>query len=279
MEKLPYKLTQKEISAFVKLQLHSIPRQEYKRGEIKLNFHHIFSTGEEFEANEDELGNVTFVLKRGGKVIFDFKDLSPSEFLTPSCIKNKVGSNNLSLAIKKTFLRACGEEGSGCGAEPCFTNFVSIGDMRNPKDIFALLHEIGHIVVKDKSFKKLPVKFLAGLLLPGFVKKKAEIKSINEDSKSERNSWAFAFRVARFLYKKHGVNLFEIFKDRSDIQELLYGCLVSHRMGVSEDLTKQGKFNFWRWKPKPEDLEFLKGLFDKERLQRTRDVKTAPENT
>lgn len=265
-----YKLTPREEDSAVQAIALSIPREQYVEGKIKLDYRYKFSTGEVFMAKEGQDGGVAVLLFRDGKTIFNFQTLLPERgyFVTPSYIQKLIHQGTLDGAPK--------EFKGGWEAFPAL-GVVNIGDMHNPKEIFNLLHEIGHThETREQLLKQSIGVTVNNVPLPIVLKKKSEANVANNKSKQERNAWAWTLRMARKIQKECGVDFFEVFKSRADFEELLYGSLVTYRAGIGEDLVEknQGKSSFWSWKPQPEDLKFLRGLFDKERLQRGGDQTT-----
>jgi len=256
-----HNLTHREKQSVIKNNDNTTP--EYKEGKIKLNFEHKFSTGEIFKAREDDEGNVTIFLERNSEVIFNFQDLFKGYFFTPTSAKNK---KIRGVEDKKT-MDLLKEGDWGCIPE---LGIVRVGAMNEPKDILTLLHEIGHTFQVWEARKSQNLENSLRNFLPiSFLQKEIELKLIKNLSKMERNAWAYAIKQARKIHKDYGVNIFEIFKNRNDFEDMIYGCLISYRVSNYHDLNeKQNNLGIFSWKPTEEDIESLKDLFDKERLQR-----------
>jgi len=258
--------TKKEQQASNQSITEMTPRPEYVEGKIKLNFEHQFSTGEVFKAHEDSEGNVAIILERDGKIIFNFKDLFIGSFLTPTLIQRQVASGAIDNYDAQIM--------TGQWAADALKDIVNIGDMDDPKDIFILLHEIGHSFQKrEKQKRKIMEKKQYGLFLSRGRKKEFVTGLIKNSSDMERGAWAWALNTARRIQKQHQVNIFEVFKDSDEFEKFIYGALITYRQGNAKELNElaeEGGIGFGplRWLPEPIDIKRLASLFDKERLQR-----------
>ena len=69
-----------------------LPKPEYARGEEKLKYSGVFSTGEVLEASEDQEGIASITIKKGDSVVVDFSDFLPPhyKFAAPSHLKERV---------------------------------------------------------------------------------------------------------------------------------------------------------------------------------------------
>ena len=278
MEKLKYEqsveqladktLTKKEFAISLRLLRAVESRKEYIDGKLKLNFEHVFSTGEVLEAQEDENGIARIVLKKSNETILDFSQTLSQEykFVTPSYFKK-----NKSLGYRPGEWMAQQTE-----------KWISIGDMKDARSLFVLLHEVGHThkplsqnqvrateIYESARSSGGPVKF-----------KKQFIKKITQDiSSDERDAWAGAVRIAREIRKRYGVNIFEVFKDSAEFQQFIYGALIDHRFGKESALVLSDKSKLqYVWESLKKNLfgverdskerKFMEGLFDKSRLRR-----------
>lgn len=274
MEKLPKAENQNEVSKREDKALRegyrlAMPGKEYVEGERKLNFHYTFSTGEVLSATENDEGIAAIVIKKREEVVLNFQDLLPTQFY-------KFVTPRMHAWAK----RADAGEWSN---EP-FT--VHIGDMRDPKSIALLLHEIGHILdyekregkYKNKSTRELWESY-TGPSTKHLKKERAELAE--EISIEERNAWANALTITRRVKQEKGVNLLEPFRDLSELREVIYGGLLNYRMGVAEQVTSSdegvitdmvmkvfGKLGFPKGKYGAAQEKSLEGLFDKNRLKR-----------
>lgn len=207
------------------------PRKEYVEGVLKLDYSYRFPTGEVLEATESN-GEAKIVIKRKGEIIVDFNKLMPlgGRLLTPSYWSSET--------------RAADKEGNignwGGGGRSLPT--ILVGDMRDPRSIFALLHEMGH--TWRSGVPRVPYTQTA----------------IETESGEERKAWAKAISLARQIKKDSGLNLFNVFEDSVQFQKFVQLCLFNHRLKTREYLGLD-----WReWLSVP----WLKKLFDKGKLGR-----------
>ena len=250
------------------------PRPEYKDGKIKLNFKYEFPGGEILSATEDKEGKTSIIITKGKKKIFDFAKIQNINFVTPSQLIDEG-------------LKSDGMWGNSNGQYE-----VKIGDMRDPKDIAILLHEIGHIVRlkkgtgKFKEFKEFQYIALGKEWeehTGAFSQRHSEYrkKLAEAISDEERTAWAEGLKIARKLKKKTGINLLEGFRDLHDLQKVIYGALLTYRLKVGQDMISSDsgliKDTLAKIKEKIgladdeyglEQSKFLKGLFDKDKLKR-----------
>lgn len=263
METPKFNLTRRENDALEKGRKYDEPRKEFKEGKIKLDFEHQFSTGEVFKAKEGDMGNVDVVLERNGEVILDFQKLFRGRFIAHSFIRQQEGLGILPEGLI--------EKLNGRWTSLSFGDLVVFGDMRSPVEIFIMLHEMGHTFqAEEKKIQSYMGDGKDSPLLPGIYKKKFHLGFIDNQSKRERGAWAWAFRTARKVHQDYGVNFFEVFKDRTEFENIVYGSLLSNRVQTTEELTEMtdNKWDIMHWRPKRKDIEHLRILFDKERLQR-----------
>ena len=120
---------------------------------------------------------------------------------------------------------------------------VSIGDMRDAKSVFSLLHEIGHTQETEE--------------LPSLNMFRQD--SLENLSKSERNAWAKGIRMARQLRQKEDVDLFTLFKDGEDFKKYVYGRLATYKCFAYKSIEQEKS-------RAPDDISFLRDLFDGEKL-------------
>lgn len=88
-----------------------------------------------------------------------------------------------------------------------------LDDMKNPRNIFSIFHEMGHIRVVDKRGKKYraETKRIRNTIPTDWSPHDASL--MIED---ERAAWAEAIGIARRLRDEHGINLFSVFKSPGD---------------------------------------------------------------
>ncbi len=228
---------------------------EYAEGREKLNYRCQLSSGEFFEATEDN-GEAKFVISRDGKEIFNFGDLVPKEFkfATPQYWLNLNESDKSAPPRFKEDPEGYRKEVQG--EWQCGENFISVGEVSSLQDILTLLHEVGHYY---EDFSTL-----------GNDKKEGDKKEAAKlSSKSERAAWAYALNFARKISKDLNIDLFEGFSDREDLKKYIYTCLSTHRymaelessgvLMVAMDILGIKSIN-------PKKMKWLDSLFDKRKL-------------
>lgn len=234
-----------------------IPRKEYSKGEIKLNFAYTYVNGDRLVAREDEDGIAHIVIERNGKELFDFKQFAGEGYVlvTPSNIKKQ----NL---IQRSLLK----EHAGTWVSIPARGEVLVGDMRDPTAIFALLHETGHS--KQDVARKIPRR--------GFDFMESNLDYI---SHRERDAWADALSAAREIKEKYGTDLFEAFRTIDDLTRFVHASLYCKEFAARKimGLEKQENpvarlWNFVKEKlfedKSNENAEFIRKVFDKGRLGR-----------
>lgn len=236
-------------------------RPEYLSGETPLNFEYKFSTGETLKATQNQEDVAAVVIERNGKTILDFKDLSaePVRFLSASKAIEETKDATLPNAPRSDWYLALDDEGK--------SNFISIGDMRESKDVLSLLHELGHTYQQYLFRMKREVEsdvIRVGKMTEG---QKMDVSVIS--SVEERDAWAWALKTARRIRDELGIDLLEVFKNQEDLIKEVHGCLLTHRNHYT--LLYISDIN-------PTDMESLKNgllgieglssLFDKNRLRR-----------
>ncbi len=234
----------------------AIPRPEYSCGRVGLYFEQPLFGGVALKAIENTDSSASIILKRGKEKIFDFKDLLPGDFrfVTPSYIirKHDIRNQEFMIASRLGEWRTYFDK-----------HLISVGDFRNPKEIFALLHEIGHThQLKDVvSFKKEKEKELmrnATRRTTAEEQKTAKLKELAQSSFLERDAWARALRLVRQIKKETGVDLLEIFPDFDSLKQVIYGALISHR----RQATLSVPIDFAE-----ENIDYIRRLYDKERYK------------
>lgn len=261
-------LSVQERSAVKKAVFFDLPRPEYASGKIVLQFEHRFPVGEVLEASQDEEGLARIILKRGDEVLVNFKDFAEGgRLVTPKYM--------IRLTMNEQAEASYFGQPGRWRANPT-EGFLQVGDMKDPRSVFTLLHELGHMHQK-KEFKK--AKKVVGVigserLTPNNAKRFAELMSA-----LERGGWAWALRAARKIREQHKVDLFELFRDGRAFREFVYGPLASHKIDA-EMFLKLSKRGFApmsvaaaisecaRIALEEKDFELLEQLFDKGRLRR-----------
>ena len=264
-----HQVTQREADVSLKSIELANARPEYAEGKIKLNYKYTFTTGEAIEATEDKDGIAKIIIKRGDQMIFDFQDLIPNyKFLTPT------GQRSRSFRTQPN-------------GEFMYSQFmIAVGDMHDsdPRAILLLLHEVGHGINLNRNRSKTDAYkndlgartewgYLSGLFKKGSAERRKELVELI--SKSERNAWAEALKITRQIKEKEGLNLLEGFKNFDELEELISSTLLTYRETFGRSMIKsdQGLFNLIKNKVLgksygSEQWNFLKNLFDKNRLNR-----------
>jgi hypothetical protein len=113
-------------------------------------------------------------------------------------------------------------------------------DLKDPRNIFSIFHEMGHITDAAKQYKKDPENIRLALVAADAKKKEGRAYTADELNRLlpfERNAWAEAIRIARGINEEHGVDLFKLFRDKEDFMGWLRA--VSLRT-YEHDLEKRG---------------------------------------
>jgi len=86
----------------------------------------------------------------------------------------------------------------------------------DPRNIFALLHEIGHVVMWRETRTKYPAKANEVLAIVSEKRQYEDTDALQKPLPFERDAWAEAVRIARHLQTTHRVNLFRLFSGADD---------------------------------------------------------------
>jgi hypothetical protein len=232
----------------------------FVEGKEKLNVDYKFSTGQTFKATESG-GQAKFKILKDGKEIFDLADLAPKDlkFYTPT---HWLGAG-----------RFIGDASSGFGQIPeddlrkirgkwqRGETYISVGSINSMRNVLDLLHELGHKGA-DRDI---------GLAADrGDWEKVAELAS-----KSERDAWANALKMAREVKNKTGVDLLEGFSGDDDIKRYIYTALSSYRFkaesnlsGIPTEFLRNQILGKYGIDPASKNSEWLDKLFDKRKLVR-----------
>ena len=86
---------------------------------------------------------------------------------------------------------------------------------RNPKEIFAVFHEIGHAKLHaDKEIFKI-ICLLP--LMVAYAERNKNLKSAEKVLREEKNAWAVAFNLLRDL-RRQGIDLIKLIEDKKEIR-------------------------------------------------------------
>lgn len=139
---------------------------------------------------------------------------------------------------------------------------LPVESLKNPREIFGLLHEIGHTESNTGRFKKesLKISYQSGS------DKFSEIDQSKVILQEERDAWSYAIRYARTIRKETGVNLFKLFKTFDEFMGWLRDTgLRSYEdrlksLGVDNTVTKEKQVELWR------EAKVLEEMAQKEKL-------------
>lgn len=131
---------------------------------------------------------------------------------------------DLSKDITSIKIRFIEDNESGFWANPTKTRaqvHIPTKEFSGPKDIFAVLHEIGHIAVRQKEYKEHPHR--------AEIKKEARLINeflIDPEASSivlldEREAWTEAIKTARRYKKEYDLDLFALFPTKNDFMSWL----------------------------------------------------------
>jgi len=202
-------------------------RSEYAKGETKLNFNHVYSSGVALNIKEDPKGLVSInFIDKEGKVLLEIENsLPPSyHFVAPSYIIER--PDLLEKYISKLGVSSCLEE-----------NLILIGDIRSAKDLLIIFHEIGHINQERGAMT---------------------FHDFDKISKRERAAWAFAIKKVKEISKEIGVNIFEIFSNQEEVLKFIHAHLYEYRSSLGTVGTAMYGDEYAE-----EVDQLLKGYFDK----------------
>ncbi|MFA6301329.1 MAG: hypothetical protein WC609_03190 [Candidatus Paceibacterota bacterium] len=264
-------LTKHEIEAKEKIQKLLKSRPDYKLGILKLDFKYEFSSGEVLKASEDEKGIAHIFIKNRDETVVNFSKLLPPgyKFVTPSYLIRRpellssISGNMLGDAVLNGWLTYPPDK------------IIIIGDMQAPSSVFALLHEMGHTYQEINSPESLPQEEEKK---NNGKKDTSEIsQKISNYSEKERNAWFRAIQIARQIKREKNINLFEIFKEKKEFIEFMYGTLLTHKVqgrlrlayhaGEEEAVKHILLTMFDKYDTEDTENKFLEGFFDKGRLR------------
>jgi hypothetical protein len=219
------------------------PRSEYANGAERLEFHHQFSNGmvltacevsTELEGEDGIISDqdtqeqhskpriypVIQIKDSNGQIVFDFETLLPEgyHFVVPHSFDDR-DNPMISPLLRHGWLANPQEK------------YILVGDWRDPKELLALMHEIGHVQIIEDPRGKLPSEEeLAELFyIPDndFSEKRKDFM-VNPGGKealdrfikalafSERNAWAWSLRSIRKLSDTLGVDFVATWLRRLD---------------------------------------------------------------
>lgn len=236
-------------------------RQEYEKGEIKLDFKYQFKNGEILKATENEDGIASVVIEQNGEILVDVGDYLPADFkmVTPTYLR----AHGLEKYIKIGWSAITTEK----------EKIIVIADMTDGRHLTSLLHEFGH--TKFVGWGKEVIAELKVHKDVGILKKVRAFRNfIKARSANERGAWAEAIKIAREIRKQYGVNLLEPIKDLESLKQIIYAALTSHRIFLEKIILEEAseeRVNATKLNAQSKDdilalLEDIKKLFDKEKL-------------
>lgn len=186
--------------------------KEYKEGLKKLNFEHQLSTGETIYVSENENGEISATVKSNDEIIVDLnKYLPPNvKMVSPSYL---FSSPEILTGVPDCKIGRWQYSRAGM--------LVTVGDMKDMRDILTLLHEIGHsrLAPDIRSIKEF-----VELQRKNGVQSDEEISSMDE-----RYAYAESIKIAREICSSTGIDLLEGFHDLKDLKESIYRKLIKYR--------------------------------------------------
>lgn len=119
--------------------------------------------------------------------------------------------------------------------------------LSNPIEIFAMLHELGHIKRNDEMDSNLTLSLITARVKMKRVGAKSTAKEIQAVIQEERNAWAEAIKLARRLKREYDVDLFQLFNDTDEFMGWLRatGLRSYERFLGTEAYTKDTKVKKW----------------------------------
>jgi len=262
------KLSENEAALLDKAFRLGRPRREYCSGKIKLEFRSPFTNGDLFSAMESPEGIADIAVTRNNVKLLDFKELVPGyTFVTPTYVHKKFPLDAKGIA---GFWTSLPDE-----------RLILVGDMREARTIYMLLHEIGHAVELTHgdaaSARKARADFpkYTGSFKRRFKDKRRELATVI--SNDERRANLHALRIVRSVKAAHDVNLLESFNNFKELRDMMYAALLSYRIsrGVALVESDKGYMNgviddfrsvFGFVPDDSEQWEFMSKLFDKGKL-------------
>ncbi len=136
--------------------------------------------------------------------------------------------------------------------------------LQNPRNVFGVLHELGHLRVADQQFAA-PSRH--GEIRAITVAKSKDVSQLTEEDArvilaDERAAWAQGLRLAREIKSTHPeLNLFKVFSDSNDLAGWIrLSGLTSYECDVAD----AGKFDFSQVLSRSESLRawFIRSLDD-----------------
>ncbi len=169
------------------------------------------------------------------------------------------------------------EEGKDFEAKPRqYKLRVPVKQLSDPREVFSLLHEIGHMRIsyatgKEQSFEEM-------LVMRGF-KDPALADAARSILQNERGAWAEAIKIARKMKKDYSVNLFKLFHGAGEFMGWLrlgqrlglleatglrsYEALLEKKFG-KRAFTKNKQVEIWREQRDKELLEDMEKFLREE---------------
>jgi len=244
----------------------------FREGKERLNLDYQSPNGWNFRATEGG-GQAKFKILEHGKEVFDLGDLAPNgvKFFTPT---HWLSSGRFT-EMTANGVREIPEDRrrSLQGAWQRGEDFVSVGSMTSIRDVLPLLHELGHSGGSEDEIRNAKAR--------GDWKKAAELVS-----KSERDAWANALKMAKKVKKDTGVDLLEGFSGDDDLKTYIHTALSGHRFlsefelsGIPTDFLKDLILGKYKMDPASKGYEWLDKLFDKRELVKGKTTETTVSST
>jgi len=113
-------------------------------------------------------------------------------------------------------------------------------ELRDPRNIFTLLHELGHLQIwspwKEKNLEDVD-RLMEYKAVPSELSDEDVHKGVLLELQNERDAWAAGLRMARKLREKHGIDLFKLFKN---VDELMGWLRVDQLETYENELRVRG---------------------------------------
>ncbi len=105
-----------------------------------------------------------------------------------------------------------------------FVVTVSLEELKNPRNVFLLLHELGHLRAAPhwKKWAEDNPEDAESLVRyrryggEGVLDDAEEIRGAKTELREERDAWSEAIHIARSIRERYGVNLFELFPEKGE---------------------------------------------------------------
>jgi hypothetical protein len=180
-----------------------------------------FSTGQAFDLYSKPDGECKCIVTNNGEQVFDLAQYIPqnSRFVNEKYLdrlyEKQYGTASIegTLQSRRDNRRAHARKIKGKTGENITEYLIDAQpDTNSPKDIFILLHEIGHAVDFFEDHQSTQ-----------------NATPIYELSRKETAAWLNALKIAVDIYQKYGINMLEFFDSYQDLENFIKQALASYR--------------------------------------------------